>query len=63
MTTRREWLRQQRRRKYGKYRGLFLAGGILAALVTAGLLLFCFLRFILPGIRKGKEEEEAKEYP
>ena len=51
MTTRREWLRQQRRRKYGKYKGLFIALGIILGLaVTAGLV-FAFIYFGLPLLR------------
>lgn len=51
MTTRREWLRQQRRRKYGRYKGLFIALGIILGLaVTAGLVL-AFIFFGLPLLR------------
>ena len=58
MTTRREWLRQQRRRKYGKYRGLFIAGGIILGLAVLAALVFVFIRFGMPLIRErfGKDE-------
>ena len=57
MSTRREWLRRQRRRKYGKYRGLFIALGIILGLaVTAGLV-FAFIFWGLPLIRQQLPQE------
>ena len=52
MTTRKEWLRQQRRRKYGKYKGLFIALGIILGLAALAGLVFAFYFWGLPLIRK-----------
>ncbi|MCR5249190.1 MAG: putative glycoside hydrolase [Lachnospiraceae bacterium] len=61
MTTRREWLRQQRRRKYGKYRGPFIALGILAGLAALGGLVFLAWRFVILRLPHGEKEPEVKE--
>ena len=59
MTTRKEWLRQQRRRKYGKYKGLFIALGIIAGLAVLAGLVFAFITFGLPLIRQRYTQEES----
>ena len=59
MTTRREWLRQQRKRKYGKYKGLFIALGIILGLAALAGLVFVFMRFGLPLIRERRQGDAA----